>query len=493
VVLCVWDGMRPDFITPELTPNLYALHKRGTHFANNHSFWVTTTEVNGTVLATGAFPARSNIVANQEYRSAVNIVKPVGTGDAHTMRVADALSDGHYLSTQTVAEIVQAAGHRTVVAGTKPVALIHDRNPKNERPHNSVTLFAGKTYPASFLTNITKVLGKFPPYPTFEFVEDIRPNTEHNRWTTRALTEVLWKDDVPRYSVFWLSDPDYSQHLTSPGDPVAVASIRDSDTHFGMMVESLKSRGLLDKTNIFVVSDHGFSTVERVVNLVEVFTKAGITASREFKKTPAPGDVLIATIGGATCLYAIGKDPALVQKLVDVLQASDFAGPIFTKAGLEGTFPLSVPHLDSAEAPDVVFSFRWRDAKNKHGFPGLIVAEGKRPGFGTHGTLSKYDIHNTLVAAGPDFRSGFRNEVPTGNIDVAPTILHLLGLLDKVKCDGRVMAEALSGSNSPSEPPIIETMETKRKFPDGKAWTQHLKVTKFGGKTYFGEGNAELK
>src|SRR5262245_12990716 len=68
VVLCVWDGMRPDFITPELTPNLHALAQRGTFFANNHSFWVTTTEVNGTVLATGAFPVRSNIVANREYR-----------------------------------------------------------------------------------------------------------------------------------------------------------------------------------------------------------------------------------------------------------------------------------------------------------------------------------------------------------------------------------------------------------------------------------------
>src|SRR4051812_20086035 len=47
VLLCVWDGMRPDFITPELTPNLYALAQRGTFFANNHSSYPTTTEVNG--------------------------------------------------------------------------------------------------------------------------------------------------------------------------------------------------------------------------------------------------------------------------------------------------------------------------------------------------------------------------------------------------------------------------------------------------------------
>lgn len=38
VILMVWDGMRPDFITAENTPNLHALAERGTFFANNHSF-----------------------------------------------------------------------------------------------------------------------------------------------------------------------------------------------------------------------------------------------------------------------------------------------------------------------------------------------------------------------------------------------------------------------------------------------------------------------
>ena len=57
VILVVWDGMRPDFITPENTPHLHALAQRGTFFAHNHSFWPTTTEVNGTVLATGVFPS----------------------------------------------------------------------------------------------------------------------------------------------------------------------------------------------------------------------------------------------------------------------------------------------------------------------------------------------------------------------------------------------------------------------------------------------------
>lgn len=50
-VVVVWDGMRPDFVSLELTPTLHALRKRGVWFANHHSVYPISTEVNGTVLA----------------------------------------------------------------------------------------------------------------------------------------------------------------------------------------------------------------------------------------------------------------------------------------------------------------------------------------------------------------------------------------------------------------------------------------------------------
>ena len=33
---------------------------------------------------------------------------------------------------------------------------------------------------------------------------------------------------------------------------------------------------------------------------------------------------------------------------------------------------------------------------------------------GTHVSLSRFDLHNTLIAAGPDFREGFINQTPSG-------------------------------------------------------------------------------
>jgi arylsulfatase A-like enzyme len=164
VILMVWDGMRPDFITPENTPNLHALAHRGTFFTNNHSFWPTTTEVNGTVLATGKFPSASTVVANKEYRPNIDPRGPVATDAAETIRKGDELTSGHYLGASTVAEIARQAGYTTAIAGTKPVALLHDRAAERPDTPRSGIVFAGKAYPASLLAPITEALSTFPVY-----------------------------------------------------------------------------------------------------------------------------------------------------------------------------------------------------------------------------------------------------------------------------------------------------------------------------------------
>jgi arylsulfatase A-like enzyme len=487
VVLMVWDGMRPDFITPENTPNLYALAQRGTFFESNHSFWPTTTEVNGTVLSTGVFPARSGVVANKEYRPEVDPKAPVGTDDDETIHKEDDLSGGHYLGVPTVVELVRQAGLPTAVAGTKPVALIQDR--AHERPDSpsSAIVFAGKSYPASKAAAISEALGPFPVYKADP--KNPLPNTEGNRWTTRALLEHLWHDGVPRYSVLWMSDPDFPQHASAPGHPAALAGIHDSDSNLGLLIAELQKRGALEKTDIFVVSDHGFSSSGRTVDPVKYFNDAGLSVVKGFILAPQPGQVLSVNVGGATGLYVIGHDPAVTAKLVQLLQASDFSGPIFTRNALPGTFPLHDAHIDSAGEADVVFSFRWNDGVNKQGTPGLIDSE-VRVGAGTHGSLSKFDLHNTLVGAGPDIRVGYRDTFPSGNIDVAPTLLDLLGLKQTAGTDGRILAEALVDSAAPQEKPVTQKVEATQKLENGATWTQHLQTTTYAGKTYFDEGNA---
>jgi arylsulfatase A-like enzyme len=53
-------------------------------------------------------------------------------------------------------------------------------------------------------------------------------------------------------------------------------------------------------------------------------------------------------------------------------------------------------------------------------------------------------LQNVFAATGPDFRAGQTNSLPSGTIDVMPTLLHLIGYPIPPAVDGRVLTEALA-------------------------------------------------
>src|SRR4029077_15364299 len=126
---------------------------------------------------------------------------------------------------------------------------------------------------------------------------------------------------------------------------------------------------------------------------------------------------MLASNGGSVLFYIIGHDATVTHRLVELLQQSDFAGVIFTKKPMEGTFELDKAKIDNDRAPDVVMAFRWDGSKNQFDVPGMIDADWQRAaGKGTHATLSRFDMHNILIAAGPDFKRGETNDLASGNV-----------------------------------------------------------------------------
>ena len=53
VLLMVWDGLRPDSVSPADTPNLYALAQQGVYLAHHHSMYPTLTMVDGQPRSAG--------------------------------------------------------------------------------------------------------------------------------------------------------------------------------------------------------------------------------------------------------------------------------------------------------------------------------------------------------------------------------------------------------------------------------------------------------
>src|SRR5262245_33485796 len=159
VVLIVWDGMRPDFISREHTPTLYQLARDGVRFDNHHSVYCTSTEVNGTALATGVYPEHSGVIANSDFLPAVNPLKVVAREQLSVVRAGDLATGGQYLLRPTLAEVLRASGKTTVIAGAKGVALLHDRQERAEDSPLPPVLFQGATLPPGRAVALSNLLG----------------------------------------------------------------------------------------------------------------------------------------------------------------------------------------------------------------------------------------------------------------------------------------------------------------------------------------------
>ena len=483
IVVVVWDGMRPDFVSEQNTPALWKLSREGVTFRNHHAVYPSATIVNGTALVTGVYPSKNGIIANHVYRPDIDLNHAIDVEIPAVVKKGDELSGGKYISVPTIAELVQRAGGRTVIATAKTVGLLLDRHADHARAKNGVTLFAGNSLQAGILGPVTETLRPFPP-----------SHLQQDGWTTKALTDLFWKDGLPVLSILWLGEPDLTQHESAPGASAALAAIKSADENLAAVLAALDQPDARGTTDMFVVSDHGFSTIERSIDLRKILNDAGFVAKTEFESQPESGEIMLAGNGGSVLFYVVGHDEKLIHRLVEFLQQSDFTGVIFTKEPMEGTFTLEQAKMDRPEPdhrPDVVMSFRWNDSKNQFGIPGMIDADWQRgAGKGTHATLSCFDMHNMLIAAGPDFRRGQTDDLATGNIDLAPTILRILAMTPPHQMNGRVLFEAVANLNPATAGPKAEskTTEATKDFRSG-TWRQSLKISRVGSTIYLDEGN----
>src|SRR5437660_9622116 len=188
----------------------------------------------------------------------------------------------------------------------------------------------------------------------------------------------LWRDSLPTFSILWLGEPDLTQHENAPGTPAAIAAAKSADENLGVVLSALEEQNARTTTDVFVVSDHGFSTIRRSIDLRKILNQAGFTAMTECNREPKPGNIILAGNGGSVLFYVIGHDLTVTRRLVAFLQQSDFAGVIFTKESISGTFGFDKAKIDNEHVPDVEMAFRWNDSKNQFGVAGMIDGDWNR-------------------------------------------------------------------------------------------------------------------
>lgn len=480
-VLIVVDGLRPDLVTSATMPNLAALRARGVTFTNTHSSLPTVTRVNATVLTTGNFPGHTGIVGNSLYVPAADSVREINTADDRAlMRVAKA--EGRLIAVKTLSERLREAGLRyaVVTSGSAGASLLlNPFAPVGSGITINATLDSGTR--VSWLDSVSnKIVAMYGRAPT---EEEMRSTTKHFgpiiQWADRLVRGYLLPSVQPDVFVYWITEPDDSQHARGPGSPQALAGMRESDGAIGRLVSAIDSLG--SGTNYIVVSDHGFAQHVEGVNVVNALVKAGL------KQSARSNDVVVVSDVQSLHLYVKNRDPQRVRALAEFFEQQPWTAGVFAReSGIPGTMPLDALHLDyRPRGADLFVALAWRPDTNAYGVPGLqTIATGGAGGPITsgaagHGGTSPYAVHSTMILAGPAFQRGVTLASPAGNVDVTPTILQLLQL-STAGTDGRVLSEAFVGG------PSVASLRARTDTIVARngAYQSKMSVTTLGKETY---------
>ena len=441
-LIVFFDGLRPDYITEEDMPRLFAFKQQACYGTQHHSVFPTVTRVNSSSYSTGSYPAAHGLMGNMVYFPQVDGAKGLNTGEAGELNRIDSATHGHLLTTPaSLGQVLQRAGKKFMVfsSGSTGQALLQDHT------RQGITINPAMILPASFKETIVNDIGA-PPAGG-------KADVAGHAWITDALMKYGLVKDGPLVSAVWFSEPDGAAHQYGIGSPQARAALKIVDTQFGRILDSLKARHLDATTNILVSTDHGFATYIGKQRLAEFLIEQGL------KKNAVSDDVVVAE--GA--VYVKDHNPALIQRIVSALQAQEWIGPLFTKGTkpgalkgwVHGSLSFEAVHWNHPErAADILTASNWNDSKNKEGYAGASYSAG----VAGHGGLSPYEVHIPLMACGPSFRQHFTDTLPTSNVDLVPTVLHIHHLPVPAMMDGRVMRELLV-EKSPSLIPRRETVK----------------------------------
>ena len=96
-------------------------------------------------------------------------------------------------------------------------------------------------------------------------------------------------------------------------------------------------------------------------------------------------------------------------------------------------------------------------------------------------------MNNVLYAFGPSFKQNLRVDTPSGNVDLAPTVLRILGITGGPHMDGRVLEEALAGGPDPASVAISTKVHQAEHRLVSKSYRQRIKISSVGETNYIDE------
>lgn len=370
------DGLRWDYLHLHDAPTLSRLAAAGTHVERLIPAFPTKTFPNHYTLVTGLYPARHGIIANNMYDPHLDA--------SFSLRNRDAVTDSVWWGGEPLWVTAEKQGLTTATYFW----------PGSEAP----------------------IQGVRPTY-WFEYDGDV-PGPE------RVQQVLDWLDrppaERPAFITLYFSRVDSRGHAFGPEAPETAQALREVDGFIEQLVAGLAERGLYDKANLIITSDHGMSptATERAIVLddyIDLDDVRLIDYNPVVMMEPKPG--------------------VDARAVIDALNRA--------------------PHLTAYHRDDVPARLHFRD---HHRIPTIIGLADNTWSITTRSTLERnperlnggahgYDprhrtMHTLLIGHGPGFRSGATID-SLASVHLYEVMAHMLGL-EPAPNDGTLTAgEAL--------------------------------------------------
>lgn len=228
----------------------------------------------------------------------------------------------------------------------------------------------------------------------------------------------------PHLALLHLTHVDTVEHMQGPRTPEAYAAIKAADEQVRQVWEELK-KDFDGQSTLFIVSDHGFSPVERMILPNVVLRDAGLVEVRGSKASG--GSVQVVVEGGAALVYVrdSAKRAEVIKRATNAFAGVEGIGTIAGPGQLK-QHGLAEPEQDP-RSPDLLLFAQegYSFGETATGAVAVVERGALRGSHGHDENLPCMDA--TFIAWGRGIKKGARLG-PIQNTDVAPTISRLLDL-----------------------------------------------------------------
>ena len=434
VVLISVDGLAGYYLDDPKAemPTLRKLMADGARAESMKAVSPSVTWPNHTTIVTGVYPAKHGVVGNNFYDRAA--------AKKFTL-ISDPVFDKEQIvKVPTIYDAAHAAGLKT--AGIRWPAT---RNAKSlDWQFPDVALFAlmhNCTTPA-----LKSEMTEAGLWADIDKAKQAGGKGDAGRWLpsdemlTKAFNLVLTKHR-PNFAMLHLIDVDHIEHLKGPRSPEAYAAIKSNDACVAEVWETLQ-REFPGKATIFVVSDHGFSPINKIVLPNVVLRKAKLLNDVSDEKKGAKPSVRVVVQGGSTMVYILDHDQRTViaEKVKAAFNGLEGVAKVASPEEMS-SYGIADPKADP-NAPDMMIFAQLGYAFGDTAAGDLPFQE-KPERKGTHGHDPNLpELHASFLAWGAGIKPGVKvGEI--ANTQVTPTIAKLMGL-EMSNLDAKPVTEILA-------------------------------------------------